>query len=120
MLAYLIDPARLEVTEVQLGTDYREIYKLIDCSTFTVVAINDSDVIYVDDEGLLVSDLRKQIFFMYKGIPQPLAGKGLVVGTDLDTGENAEPKVRLMEVVKSVSYLTFQQVQRWARDNPDL
>lgn len=59
MLAYLIDPVALEVKEVQLDDDYREIYKLIDCETFTVVAINDSDVIYVDDEGPLVSDLRK-------------------------------------------------------------
>lgn len=57
---------------------------------------------------------------MYKGIPQPLAGKGLVVGTDLETGENAEPKVSLMDVIKSVYYMTFYRVQRWVRDNPDL
>jgi hypothetical protein len=119
MLAYLIDTVKLEVREVEISGDYREIYKLIDCEIFTVVAINDSDVIYVDDEGLLV-DLRKQTFFMYNGIPQPLAGKGLVLGTDMETGESTSPKISLMEVIKAVSYMTFYQVQRWARDNPDL
>lgn len=119
MLAYLIDVRRMEVQTVELSGDYREIYPLIGCETFTCVQINDkNDVIYVDDEGLL-KDLKTQSFFMFKGYPQPLAGNGLILGTD-DEGGSKSPEISMMEVIKSVSYMTFYQVLRWSREHPDL
>ena len=48
MKAYLIDPEKEEVTEVDYSGDYKDIYRLIDCSTFDVVGITPKgDGIYV-------------------------------------------------------------------------
>ena len=53
MKAYLIDPEKEEVTEVEYSGDYKDIYKLIDCSTFDIVGITpEGDCIYIDDDGL--------------------------------------------------------------------
>ena len=111
MKAYLIDPVRLEVTQVQIGDDYREIYKFIDADIFECVQINrQGDAIYIDEEGML-KNLSQQIFFMYKGYSHPLAGKGLILGTNKATGESREPTISLNEVIKAVSFLTPYQVQ---------
>ena len=39
MKAYLINPKKQEVTEVDYSGDYKDIYRLIDCSTFDIVGI---------------------------------------------------------------------------------
>ena len=54
MKAYLIDPEKQEVTEVEYSGDYKDIYKLIDCSTFEIVGITPKgDGIYVDEEDYM-------------------------------------------------------------------
>ena len=103
--AFLIDPVAQAITEVEFNGDYREIYKLIDASLFTTVAITEDDAIFVDDEGLLQDGQR---FFMVEGYPQPLAGHGLVLGCD-DEGETVAPRISLSELKRRIS---------WAR--PDL
>ena len=55
MKAFLIDPFKEIVTEVQLKPkDYRHISKHLECDFFTVVYPPDidKDVVYVDDEGI--------------------------------------------------------------------
>lgn len=118
MKAYLIDPIALDVTEVTLPGDYRDIYKLLGCEIFTVVTINEhGDGIYVDDEGLYVPN---QVFFLHTDYPyQPLAGKGLVLGMDNETGESQDPHVSLEETIKKVSFLTRYQVLLWLDDHPE-
>jgi hypothetical protein len=114
MDAYLIDPKMLQVTKVTIGTDYTEIYKFIECSCFTTIEINNKgDALYIDDEGLLV-DWNEQVFFKYEGWYGPLAGKGLVLGCDLNTGESRSPIITLEEVQRAVSYITPRQACLWA------
>lgn len=115
--AYLIDPVKLDVTEVIINGDYTEIYKHIDCEIFTAVEVNKhGDTIYIDDEGLFVPD---QVFFMHSGYPhQPLAGKGLLLGTD-EEGESVNPHCSLEETIKAVSFLTRYQVLLWLKDHPN-
>jgi len=118
MNGYLIDPFTLQVTEVTLGSDYKEIYNFIRYEIFTVVEINKySDSIYVDDEGLFVAG---QMFFMHTGYPyQPLAGRGLVLGCDPETGESRSPVCSLAETINAVSFLTPYQVHLWVKDHPE-
>ena len=118
MKAYLIDPHKMQVTEVEIGNDYREINELLHCDIFTAVTISgNGDAIFVDDEGLFVAD---QVFFLHTDYPyQPLAGYGLVLGCDMETGESRSPICSLEETIKKVSFLTRYQVSLWLSDHPD-
>lgn len=118
MKAHLIDPVRLQVTEVTISEDYKEIYKQIHCETFTAVTINENgDSIFIDDEGLYVAN---QVFFLHSNYPyQPLAGYGLVLGCDMETGESRSPICKLEETISKVSFLTRYQVSLWLKDHPD-
>lgn len=91
MKAMLIDPNARKMTEVKYSGDYRDIYKLIGADTFDVARINDEgDGIYIDDNGL---ENPVYNFIGIKGYPQPLAGKGLLLGCDVETGKSKEASV---------------------------
>jgi hypothetical protein len=111
MRAYLIDPFTKTVTEVEHNGDYREIYKLIDAETFTTVLLNSRrDTVYLDDEGLF-KPLDQQEFFMLRSYPNPLAGKGLVLGTNY-AGDSVDPQASLEEVTNAVVWVDHELVKR--------
>lgn len=99
MVGYLIDPFAQTVTPVEYDGDYRSIYKLIGCSTFTVASSSEGLDCYVDDEGLLNGPTD---FFVFEDYPQPLAGKGLVLSHDEEgdsVGALRRPDVRFVRPV---------------------
>lgn len=105
MKAILIDPFNETVTEVEHNGDYKNIYKLLShpehpVSLFTVVNIEHNDAIFLDDEGLLKDPKH---FFVWEGYEQPLAGKGLVLGTN-DEGDSISPVSTLNDIRKRVSF----------------
>lgn len=101
MNAYLIDPFAQTVTQVEYSGDYQHIYKLIDADTFDVVYFNrKNDGVFVDDEGLFKPE---QAFFKIAGIPNPLAGKALVLGCD-DEGDSVAPSASFEDVQSLVSF----------------
>lgn len=105
MKAILIDPFDETVTEVEHNGDYRQIYTLLShpehpVSCFTVVQIENNDAIFVDDEGLLKDP---KYFFSYEGYPQPLAGKGLILGTN-DEGDSVDVVTTVDDIKKRVSF----------------
>lgn len=107
MRAILIDPFKQSITDVEYSGDYHDIYKLIGCETFTIAPITHrGDAIFVDDEGLFKPD---QAFFKHDGYPQPLAGKGLILGCDED-GETVEPTVTLEEMKAATQFLNHAQL----------
>lgn len=77
MQAYLIDPHKWQVTPVDYSGDWQDISKLIEADRFDVVTTPEGMSVYVDDDGLFQPD---QAFFVWERIPQPLAGKALVLG----------------------------------------
>lgn len=102
MRAFLIDPYESEITEVVFSGKYTHIYELIGQDCFDTVRINrEGDVVYVDDMGLSRPDQR---FFRLDSYPQPLAGKGLVLGVDYD-GDSVAPKISLSELKRIVSWV---------------
>lgn len=112
MKAYLIDPQEREIRQVDYDGDYKSIYRLLDIDTFTAVELNDKrDVVYVDDEGLLKDPVY---FFTVEGYGQPLAGKGLVLGTDGE-GETVEPTLSLETLTQMVGWkrLTVTGFESW-------
>lgn len=108
--AILIDPFECSVTETEHdASNYRDIYRLlshptmpVDCMTTAYVPwLKSGDALFVDDEGLLKPCLR---FFLVNGYNQPLAGKGLILGSD-DEGETIGAKAKLAKVQANVRFL---------------
>ena len=103
MRAFLIDPFRQTVEQIEYSGDFRQIYKLIDAECFDVARLNaKGDGIFVDDEGLYAEDQR---FFQHRLYPNPLAGKGLVIGCDMNNGESADASMTLRELVDDVEWV---------------
>lgn len=106
MKAILIDAKARTVTEVEYSGNYRDIYTLLSgdepgkVDLFSVIQLGDGDAVYLDDEGLLKP---QEHFFRWKGFDQPLAGNGLILGTD-DDGESTSPKIALEAVKEAVSF----------------
>lgn len=103
MRSFLIDPFKQEITEVEYSGDIEQIYQLTDCQTFDCARIRNGDGIFVDDEGLYAEDVR---FFWHEDYIQPLAGKGMVIGCDMETGESAPAKTTLNELLDKVRWVT--------------
>jgi hypothetical protein len=102
MKAILIDTNTEEIKEIEFDGTLHHIYELVDCATFDVVRIDETNGIYVDDEGLFVED---QIFFTYHGnqTSLTLAGNGLVLGVN-GGGETISPTITLAEVEEAVDF----------------
>jgi len=111
MKAYLINPTTCTVSEIEYSGDFHEIYSWIGAQYFDCVRFSASneDVVYIDDEGLISG--KDQHFFTIGDDPRPLAGKGLVLGTDPegDTTEPETPKDKL-----NVKFLTPVDVMMYA------
>jgi len=117
MHAYLIDPFTQTITQVEHNGHYQQIYDLIDCENFDLARINEhGDGIYIDDEGLFRE--APQAFFHHKNYPQPLAGKGLVLGCD-DEGESVAPFTTLEELQRDVAWVMPVRINgseiKWVR-----
>jgi hypothetical protein len=102
MRAILIDPFTQTIEEVDYSGDYKDIYSLIECDLFTTVYLPNTsdDTLFVDDEGLYVENQR---FFKIDGFEQPLAGRGLLLGTD-EEGESIDCMSTVEEVKAIVSW----------------
>jgi len=100
---YLIDPEAKTIIHINydLSTGIDGIYKLIGADPFTIVQIEKRDAIFVDDEGLLKNP---RYFFQYRGYHQPLAGKGLVLGTN-EEGDTVSAKIKYEDLKSRVSFL---------------
>lgn len=110
MQAILIDPFTETIEVVDYSGDWQDISTLLGCSLFTTIDlgdndiydsdIGDSDTLYVDDEGLYVEDQR---FFNLEGYPQPLAGRGLVLGYTSD-GNSTDSSLTVSEIQDMVKW----------------
>lgn len=106
--AILIDPVTQTCTEVEHDADnYRGIYTLLsdpehglNVSCFDVVRLDRGDAIYVDDEGLLKDP---KYFFVWKDYPTPLAGRGLILGSDYE-GETQSAQTTLDKVRQQITF----------------
>lgn len=113
--AYLIDPNQRSIEPVTVTLTQRpdplsEIYALLGCRLIASVPLAGSDVIYVDDEGLINRAVCE--YFGVQGIGQPLAGRGLVVGTD-NEGEDADVETSLDDIKQRVTFIEHLTDDMW-------
>lgn len=119
----LIDPFACLVTEVEHDASTIDgIYKLIsheahpvDCFTCAYSgALAPGDAIFVDDEGLYKMPER---FFLFPGNPQPLAGKGLILGSRSKDGQTTDA---LTPLAYAEQYVRFLRVTSIIQDESTL
>lgn len=92
----LIDPFTNTITEVKFS-NLQSIYNLLDVQLIQVGEyLENGDVIYVDEEGLLNNQGNTRGFRFIGGANSALVGKGLIVGTS-DEGETISCKTLLEE-----------------------
>ena len=105
MKAILIDPFDQSVSEVDYNRDHKEVSNLIDCGPIDYVSLDDTNDIYVDDEGLLKNPTRYFRIFSYKTMRLvTLAGKGLILGHN-DDGETIATTLNANDYAESVQFL---------------
>lgn len=112
--AILINPFNktIEMVDYDFGGSYLQISHLIgteECvkPLFCAVDIDETNTVYIDDEGLY---RETQAYFTWEGYHQPLQGKGLILGTDYDNGESIPTTLSLDEVKEKVSFQAGIQV----------
>ena len=101
MKALLIDPRTQTVTPLEIN-DWRDIAPALECDLFDVVQIRPNVSVYVDDEGLYKDD---QCFFQLIHYPQPLAGRGLVLGFDPETGDSTDCPVTADQILNHLFWM---------------
>lgn len=105
MRGILIDPQAFTITEVELDPNkdrLPQIYTLLRCDTFDCVDLDNGDTLYVDDNGLAT---RSPFHFIVADCPQPLVGRGLVLGTN-DEGESISAKTTLTDLRARTTFMT--------------
>jgi hypothetical protein len=106
--AILIDPFALTVSEVEYdGDDYKQIYRLLShrvhpVDTFRLASIHmlkvHRDGMFVDDNELANGPVR---LFQVGGEKPPVAGKGLIVGSDEEG--NSQSHVISLDLVRAAT-----------------
>ena len=93
-----IDAKKQEVYEVECEGSLGDLQRGADCDCITSAGcLPNGDTLYVDDEGLLKNPER--FFFNSDFYPEPLAGSGIVAGSDKE-GNTVGAKSTL-EIIRS-------------------
>jgi len=101
------------VQEIDVGEgSLTEIYKVLDCNLVDVIRLDEfGNVMYVDDEGYM----GKDYFFRFGKYPAPIAGRGLIMGTNQFTGDTIETTLNYKTIAAMCEPLTAQQAYDMAR-----
>ena len=92
MKAILINPITQTVVNYDFEGDFRDIQEILGVDLFTCIGLENGDTLYVDDEGLING--TNEFFFAPSLYPTPLAGKGLILGTD-EMGDSCDCETEL-------------------------
>ena len=115
MKGYLIDPEKRTVEAVEVGDTIQDIYDHIQADTFDCVRMPNDDTIFIDDEGLF----RKHDYFTLVGYQSPLAGRGLVLGTDHE-GNSVDPVQTLEELARQVMFISTSEAINMAESMDEI
>ena len=99
--AYLIDPRARTIEERTCDGSLSAIQGLVGAHSVEGAPLGAGDIIYLDSAGLSKED---QHAFRFEPRPQPLFGKGLLIGTD-QAGECADARIDGHQVQARVAWL---------------
>ena len=99
-----INPFDQTIKEVDVLDNLEDIYNLLGCRTMDAVGIDESNVLYIDDEGLLKDEQR---YFNING--RNLAGNGLVMGFN-DEGDTIDTTLKTEDL--NITWLPKDHVEQ--------
>jgi len=111
MKAILINPKLQTINEVNYSGDYKDIYKLTECSTFSCVYpfhLN-ADTLYCDDEGFLKQSNYCFSIRCDNGHTPILPGNALILGTD-EEGESQDVESSIEMIQDRVVFVGHQSI----------
>lgn len=106
--AILIDAVNREVKETTINT-WQDIAPAIGCEWFEVVRLDDENDLHVDEKGLICG--VPEHFIKWEDYPQPLAGSGLILGVDMESGKSRDTTLTVEQVKAKVKFLDLTQVK---------
>lgn len=111
--AILINAIEKTVSEIQINSEnsLKEFYSLIGCDCITRAPLKENDddfSLFVDDEGLLKGP---ENFFYYNNAWQPLAGNGVLIGCDPNTGENCDVSINIIDVLNNIRFASVNELR---------
>lgn len=108
--AFHIDAAAQTVMEVMIEDKHSLdiLQKLVGGYIEVAVRLDNQDVIYVDEEGLLK---KYEVFFEYEGAHQPFAGNGVMVGTN-SKGADVDCKTTLEELKAKIAFYSLEEIRK--------
>jgi Domain of unknown function (DUF3846) len=118
MKAILIDAVAKTVREVNYANTLDHAYRLLRCDLVDVVHLDDGDVMFVDDEGLLTSDDDDSAFFVLRSNGWTFAGSGLITGDADDEGETTPCTVDADIVRAGVVFATRKELREKFGNSP--
>lgn len=104
MRAVLIDPTTKTITEMDHSDSLEGMYAVLDCEDINSVRVGQFIYLWVDGEGYLKEPTPP--LFEWEGYGQPLAGKGLILGFDENSGDNMPYGGGLQWVIDHVKWST--------------
>lgn len=109
----MLDATNRTIREVAFDGDYKSIYGFLSSPEaavrlFQIIHLDDGDEIYVDQEGLLRRPLPS-CWFRWEGFPHPLAGNGLILGSNAE-GEGRSPRITVLDAAKKVLFVSVAKV----------
>lgn len=117
MKALLIDPYKQTITEVHYPGDYKDICAYIQAHRFDHVRINDTEGVFVDDEGLLTVNADSK-FFIHSNWISPVAGYGLVLGDSF--GESVDTQLTVDDLQQDITWVSLLQAVHFPHIRPFL
>ena len=110
----LINAKDRTITEHQIAArgdkHMADMYRLLGCDLFTVGShLDGANDLFVDDEGLYVQDQSYFQFNGARGLVQ-LAGNGLVIGYDANTGDSVATTLTVEQVAVRVQWLNLVKI----------
>lgn len=98
-----IDSLKEEVSVIEIDGSLESIYKELNCTMIEApIVLDNEDTLYVDEEGLFVSEAKGG--FMFSIYHSPLMGNGLIIGSN-DEGENVDVQSTLEDIKNKVTFL---------------
>ena len=112
--AILIDPFLRVISEVNVDNDLQSFYDILNIRSLAIVNIDNTNSLYIDDEGLLKDH---NSLFEIASYTVPLAGRALVVAHN-EEGETIETTLNIDQIRAMVGWVDDQTPEEVLEANP--
>ena len=112
MKVIVIDSAKRQVYEAEISSNYKDIYPLLGENVHTFacpVQFNESDTLFVDDEGLYNTF---EGGFIMSDWAYPICGNGVIIGSD-DEGASTDATMSADDVRKMLNWVSKENCEAW-------